>query len=196
VTYLLSIDPGQNTGAAIGYYDAVTPYRLIGRYQIHGGVKGFVNAVQHGKFSLADEMVVESFALLRKNKFVPDLTPIRIEGAIETMMLAGTFLIPDFVSWQQPSDKGGLIGYSKEAREMQGQSGITRRQRERFDFLDRFGLFKAGTENDDSNDAITHALVNLKRRGHAPTQDAFWPRRERLVSLEQATTGITMGQGF
>jgi hypothetical protein len=178
VTHLLSIDPGKNTGAAIGYYDAVTPYRLIERFQIHNGLAGFVETVLAGVFSIADEMVVESFSLREENDFAADITPLRIEGAIETMMLMGDLLIPDRIAWQQPSAKGSLIGYSEKAKAATGRRGKTMRQRERFDFLDRFGMFRPGTENDDSHDAITHALVHLKRRKHSPTMAAFWPERE------------------
>ena len=177
MTYILSLDPGQNTGAALGYYDAITPYRLVERYQIHGGLEGFVAWCMEGNPFTADEVVVESFRLREENEFSADLTPVHIEGAIRAMAALDSEFWPKVpIIYQPPSDKGSLIGYPR--------SAVTKaqRQRVRFDFLDRFGLFKAGTENDDSNDAITHALVCLKRRKHGPTTMALWPPPSRILA--------------
>lgn len=170
MTYLLSIDPGLNTGAALGFYDAVTPYRLLERYQIHDGVPGFVNWWEKNDIA-ADEIVCEKFILAEENDFDADLTPVQVEGAL--MTLTRHYPVP--IWWQDRTAKGGLIGYTKE----QKVGTLALRQRARFDFLERFGMFVAGTENDDSNDAITHALVNLRRRKHYPTMMAFWPPRVR-----------------
>ena len=181
MTRILTIDPGGNTGIALGYFDAITPYQLLERWQVHGGVEGFIQwwRGEGLKAHLTSEhIVVESFRLREENDFAADLTPVMIEGALKALLILDRSWHPPIV-FQPPSDKGRLIGYSKEAQVMAGTRGKTRRQRERFDFLERFGLFKAGTENDDSNDAITHALVWLRKSKHAPTQNAFWPPRPR-----------------
>lgn len=171
MTRLLSIDPGKNTGVALGYYDATTPYTLMQRWQVHGGVDGFVAWWEATVPSLeADELVVEKFNLA-DNDFAAGLQPVEVEGALA--VLARRY--PKI--WQPNTAKSGLIGYSEKAKN--GTKAM--RQRERFDFLERFGLFAAGTENDDSNDAITHGLVSLKSRGHMPTIKHFWPRRGRNV---------------
>lgn len=179
LSYILSIDPGLNTGAALGYFDATTPYRLIERFQIHGGASGFTEwwrTTSH--HSMADLLVVESFNLREENNFAADLTPKEVEGAIIALLTFESewHARPIF---QPPSDKGRLIGYSDKAKN--GTKAM--RQRERFNFLDRFGLFRKGTENDDSNDAITHALVYLKRAGHHPTQATYWPPRQQPTFL-------------
>ena len=164
--YILSIDPGQSTGIALGSYDAITPYQLVSRWNVLGGVEGFIEWWQENQDGeIAHELVVEKFHLDPTNQFSADLTPVAIEGALAALNWdAGVE-----IAWQGRELKSALIGYPPEARTK------TERQRVRFDFLDRFGLFAKGAHNDDSNDAITHALTYLKRRKHAPTLMAFWP---------------------
>ena len=176
MTGLLTIDPGVNSGIALGWYDLVTPYRVVERWQVHDGLSGFIEWWEATFRELwINEIVCESFSLREENKFAPDVTPLRIEGALEALLSvhkSHSGWRPS-LTYQPPSAKGGLTGYSPKA-----QAGTkAMRQRERFDFLDRFGMFKPGTENDDTHDAITHALVSLKRRKHAPTLRAFWPPR-------------------
>lgn len=166
MTHLLSADPGQASGLALGYYDATTPYRLLERYQVLGGLDGFLRW-WHSDRPDFDELVVEKFILDSRNEFVADLTPKEIEGALAAL-LWGSPIQPVY---QPRTDKAALVGYPASAKTK------AQRQRVRFDFLDRFGMFKPGTQNDDSNDAITHGLVYLKRRKHAPTLRAFWPPR-------------------
>lgn len=173
MTYLLSIDPGVNTGIALGYYDAITPYRLVERWQVHNGLDGFIRWWETavwagGPLDLSfDEIVCEKF-LLADNDFKADVTPLLIEGAL-IVLNRQSYNVP--IVWQPNTDKAGLVGYPSEAKTK------AQRQRVRFDFLERFGLFKAGTENDDTNDAIVHALVSLKKRLHSPTLLAMWPPR-------------------
>ena len=71
-------------------------------------------------------------------------------------------------TWQLRTAKGELVGYPATAKTP------AQRQRVRFDFLDRFGLYAEGEDNIDSNDAITHALVYLKARKHMPTMRKYW----------------------
>lgn len=167
MTRLLSLDPGDNSGIALGFYDAVTPYRLLERWQVHGGLDGFV-AWWEQECPEFDEVVSELF-VLGDNEFRADLTPVHIEGALRVLHRRP-------IMWQPNTDKSGLTGYPASA------TTKAQRQRIRFDFLDRYGMFRAGTENDDSNDAITHGLVNLKRRRHLPTLRAYWGPKNRLSS--------------
>ena len=140
---------------------------------MHGGLDGYLEWEDRSHEILDyDEVVVEKFILAPDNDFGADLVGVPIEGAIARHARnQGARVI-----WQRNSDKGGLIGYTPKAKA--GTAAM--RQRERFDFLDRFGLFAAGTENDDTNDAITHALVSLRRRDHRPSIRAFWPGRTTL----------------
>ena len=179
MTYLLSVDPGGNSGIALGYYDAITPYRLLERWQVHGGADGFRAWWYEGHVEQVDEIVCELFILDPGNQFTADLTPKLIEGAIPVLLdwYEHRFGRRIPVTWQPRTDKAALTGYPKEAKTK------AQRQRVRFDFLDRFGLFKPGTENDDSNDAITHALVYLKRRLHMPSILAMWPPRTATLKL-------------
>lgn len=169
MTHILSIDPGKNTGAALGFYDALTPYRLLQRWQIHDGLEGFAGWWETaGAALIIDEIVVERFVLDPNNQFTADLTPKEIEGYLRGVMSPEEYAA---IIWQLRSDKALLTGYPPTA------STKAKRQRVRFDFLDRFGMFKKGSENDDSNDAITHALVSLKKRKHYPSLMAFWAPR-------------------
>ena len=166
MTYLLSIDPGRSTGIALGFYDSITPYRLVGRWNVLGGVEGFIHWWGTTEI-LFDEIVAESFVLDPDNKFSADLTPVQIEGVLINLLWSSDLSI----IWQPRTDKAGLKPYPRNCMTS------TQRQRFRFDFLDQFGLFAAGAANDDSNDAITHGLVHLKRVKHMPTMLAFWPPR-------------------
>lgn len=166
MTLILSIDPGLNTGASLGYYDATTPYQLLRRWQIHHGLEGFLRWLDavDGELDEVDEIVGERY--IQNPDENGDLSGVPIEGAIALWARQrGAAVI-----WQTRFDKGALTGYPPEA--------ITKaqRQRVRFDFLERHGLAKAGTENDDSNDTVGHALVSLKKRRHAPTIRAYWGR--------------------
>src|SRR3954465_9609524 len=140
MTYLLTIDPGKNTGISLGFYDDETPWTLVERWQGHGSLDGFKRWWREGHWKRADKLVVEKFILSGENEFTADLTPKEIEGAL-SVFLDDSHLT---AIWQPRSDKSRLTGYPK--------SAVTKaqRQRVRFDFLDRFGLFAAGSDNDDS----------------------------------------------
>lgn len=179
MTYLLSLDPGRNSGLALGYYDDTQPYTLVERWQVHGGVDGFKRWWREWHWRDADELVVEKFILASDNEFTADLTPVAIEGAL-SVLLDESHLTP---VWQPRTDKSRLVGYPK--------SAVTKaqRQRVRFDFLKEHGLYAPGEDNTDSNDAICHGLIFLKGRRHLPSLLRFWPPR-RSLDLIGATSGI------
>jgi hypothetical protein len=108
---LLSLDPGRNSGAALGYYDDIEPYTLVDRWQIHGGVDGFKRWWREGHWRSADYLVVEKFILASDNEFTADLTPVHIEGAL-SVLLDDSHLRP---IWQPRTDKSRLVGYPKSA---------------------------------------------------------------------------------
>lgn len=168
--YLLSIDPGKNSGVSLGFYDDGTPYTLTERWQVHGGVDGFKRWWREGHWKRADKLVVEKFILASDNEFTADLTPVAVEGAL-SVLLDDSHLV---AVWQPRSEKAGLVGYPK--------SAVTKaqRQRVRFDFLKEFGLYAPGEDNTDSNDCVVHSLVFLKKRQHVPTLKFFWPPRRSL----------------
>jgi len=162
--FQLSVDPGLNSGVALGFYDATTPYQLIKRYQVHDGLEGFVSWMHTPAAPYeVNEAVVERFVSVR-NDFAPDITGIPIEGVIRLWAWEDKFP----VYWQTRMDKSALVGYPA------GAITKAERQRVRFDFLKKHDLFAPGTENDDSNDAICHGLISLKRRKHMPTLKKYW----------------------
>jgi hypothetical protein len=163
MTHLLSLDPGLNSGVALGWYSPITPYQLLDRWQVHNGLPGFVQWWENERPDY-DELVVEKFILSGSNDFTADLTPVEIEGALR-VLLGDEY---ENVMWQPRQDKGLLCGYPTDAKTPD------QRQRVRFDFLDRFGLYVPGEDNIDSMDAICHALVSLKRRKHMPTMRKYW----------------------
>lgn len=169
MTRILSVDPGLNTGVSLGYYDATTPYRQLQRWQVHHGPEGFIDWIER-ECPEYDEVVVERYVY--SDDEVGDIVGVPIEGVV----LWDARKRGAQVIWQDRTHKGRLIGYPPEA--------VTKaqRQRVRFDFLERFGFFLPGTENDDTNDAITHAIVSLKVRNHMPTLRAFWGRQSRQVA--------------
>lgn len=172
MTYILSVDPGLNTGISLGYYDATTPYQLLKRWQVHHALGGFILWLEASEYELqdVDEIVVERY--IANHDEDGDISGVPIEGAIALWARQhGAAVI-----WQTRFDKGALTGYPDDA--------ITKaqRQRIRFDFLAEHGLGKAGTENDDTNDTIGHALVSLKKRRHAPTMARYWGRGRRSAA--------------
>lgn len=162
MTIILGADPGLNTGLALGTYDALTPYRQLRRWQVHHGLEGFLRWQEAYDGPLPDEVVVEKF--LSSPEELADLSGVPIEGALALWARQ----IGATVIWQNRTHKGALVGYPPEA--------VTKaqRQRVRFDWLAERGLALAGTENDDSNDAVSHNLISLKSRRHLPTIKMYW----------------------
>jgi hypothetical protein len=83
MTTLLALDPGGTTGYSVWFYDAITPLRPIEHGQIKGGLIGFVNWWQSQDADW-DEVVSESFILDGRTPF-PDVTPLKIEGALAVL---------------------------------------------------------------------------------------------------------------
>lgn len=176
MTRLLALDPGLETGAALMEYSPTRAPSLVARWQILDGVPGFVDWWFSRESGHIDEIVCESF-ILDPEETHPDVTPLRIEGALIAL---NSLLVGPPIVWQPRNLKAELVGnHYPPAAKTKAQ-----RQRVRFDFLDRFGLFKAGDHFTDSNDAITHAIVNLKLRKHAPTLAQFYPQRAAPPALK------------
>lgn len=106
--YLISFDPGGHTGWAIAGVPRILPIHFLDGGQIPGGVDGFVEwflSDQMWKYPMLDAdnegvtVVSESFVLDGRTKF-PDVTPLRIEGALSAL------LGPDTVVYQRNTAKG------------------------------------------------------------------------------------------
>ena len=162
---ILSLDPGKSSGIALGRFSDDQGYELIDHWTILGGIHGFIQWAGHYEFLLerSDVVVCEDFKLT-SSPVVPDTTPLLIKGTIEYLARDRA----NGVVYQLPSQKGLLV-----------RPGGKSTQSERFKWLKQQGFNFPGTANDDLNDAITHALVYLKRTGHRPTIEKFWPSGQR-----------------
>jgi hypothetical protein len=156
---LLSLDPGKQTGIALGYFGDNHPYELIKVWQISDGITGFLKwwnseGVMNIKFRewqyKSESIIVCEKFILRSNQFVADTEPLLIEGALQAL-----WHYP--IIWQQRSDKT-LVEDST---------------------LKAHGLWHTGKQVGwkdarDTNDAIIHALGYLKKNKHVPTLKKYW----------------------
>lgn len=81
MTTLLALDPGGSSGFSRWFYDDTTVLTHIEHGTVPGGVDGFVRAWNDGVFGEFEEIVSESF-ILDGRTASPDVTPLRIEGAL------------------------------------------------------------------------------------------------------------------
>lgn len=157
--FLLSLDPGKQTGIAAGFYGDNQPYTLLKVWQVSDGVTGFINwwktdgtkeiKLREWGFMQPTQIVSEKF-ILRSNAFVADTEPLLIEGALQAL-----WSLP--VAWQQRSDKSLVTDQT----------------------LRENGLWHTGKQVQwkdarDTNDAIIHALAYLKKNKHIPTLEKYW----------------------
>jgi hypothetical protein len=146
--HLISFDPGKSTGIALGTYSEVEPYELVQVWQTQNGLSGVLDWLgEH--YGMYDEHAVSESFILRKTPFMPDVEPLRIEGAL-------TVMYPDIV-WQQPSDKHHVPD----------------------NILKKHGMWQTGkklnhVDGRDGNDAIIHGITFLKKLGHVPTIKKYW----------------------
>jgi hypothetical protein len=132
--------------------------------QIPDGVHGFVKWFNQNSFAafystplaatisagliLGDLTIVSESFHLRASVKQPDLTPVRVEGALAALVN------PDVVVYQQPAKKA-LVPDSR---------------------LKSAGLWVPGQRH--QNDARIHALAYAVTNHHEPTIKAYWPERE------------------
>lgn len=147
---LLSLDPGGTTGYVVARYDAITPLTIIEHGQISNGKDGFIDWAlrRRGEF---DEVVSESF-ILDGRTVSPDVTPLRIETAID--MTFGPWGDGCPVIWQRNTQKAHADDL----------------------LLKRAGLWFKGQGH--ARDAARHAVALLKTRRHAPTLRFLYGRKE------------------
>ena len=80
MTTLVAYDPGETTGYSWWGYDVDVPLYILSAGQINGGLEGFL---KHAPLE-ADIVVCESFILDGRTPN-PNLTPLKIEGALEAL---------------------------------------------------------------------------------------------------------------
>jgi len=109
--YVLAFDPGGTTGWSIAQYSDSEPMTFVAGGQIPNGVVGVVNFIKAQELNQLEPwewdqftIVSESFVLDGRTK-QPDLTPVRIEGALTALLGEGT------VTYQRNTKKS-LVGDS------------------------------------------------------------------------------------
>jgi hypothetical protein len=147
--YVLALDPGGTTGWALGAYSDLLPLNFVDGGQITAGVNGFVAwftrmSWMGGMSDDSDVQIVsESFTLRPAVKF-PDVTPLRIEGALSAL------LGPDGVRYQTPATKA-LVPDSE---------------------LRRLGFWIPGQRH--QMDARIHALAYMMKTHYMPTLETYF----------------------
>ena len=143
MTYILAFDPGGTSGWAFGEFSDTQPLTFLLGGQIEDGVDGFVEFASLMPRHPDLIIVSESFQL-RPAVRNPDVTPLRIEGALTAL------LGPGRVVYQQPAMKS-TVGDQK---------------------LKDHGFWIPGQRH--QMDARIHALAYLKKNKHMPTLRAYW----------------------
>lgn len=88
---LLALDPGGTTGWSTWHYDAVTPLTHVSHGMVPGGIRGFIDWFKRERVDLLDwDVVVSETFVLDGRTASPDITPLKIEGALSV-------LTPDWV---------------------------------------------------------------------------------------------------
>jgi len=184
MTTLLFIDPGKTTGAALGYYDAITPYRRIDAWEIQGGLRGFLEwweNINLGAMGGSEVCKQVLFAEKGAEKFVPishgsfshtlDSTlPLVIEGALITLGLMPDYPDP---AWRSPAKMYfmGAPGDSLATKKKKAQTMLKAHS------LWATGKEHGHTDGADVVSATLHSIAYLRDRKHAPTLRAFSPPR-------------------
>lgn len=153
--YIEAYDPGKATGLAHGYFDDQTPFELDGAMII--GPEAFEDYIwEWGTPAEPTDpiRIYEGFRLRSGNKFTADLTGVELIGQMK--LVARKRLIT--LHKQMPTDKA-LVHDS---------------------VLKAAGIWQTGkmvghADGRDANDAIIHILAYLKKTGHVPTIEHYWP---------------------
>ena len=143
---MLTLDPGRTTGWSTWEVYDEAPIELLDHGQVRGGLEGFINAWRHERFGYPELVVSESFHLDGRTP-KPDVTPLKIEGALA--VLCGDVGIP--------------LHYQRNVMKAHAPD----------DLLKRSGLWFTGEQH--ARDAIRHAIAWAKLNGHSPTIGWLWP---------------------
>jgi hypothetical protein len=150
VTYLWSFDPGLDTGAALGEYDNNVPYKIHATWSIPDGLDGFIQWSESQQWLDTDEAVTERFVI---DGTITGVWAPQIEGALAFLQHMYGFSI----TWQLRTDKTTLKAGSERVRNAWLKTKVAH---------------KMTTQHE--RDAVTHALVYLKRKRHLPTLKEYW----------------------
>lgn len=151
--FILSLDPGLATGFAVFENE-----KLVHQETIENGEKGFLKEFPQIYADYADtshRIIVERFLPTEQIRGENGIISNRIEGMV--MALTNN----QGIIWNLRSDKALLFNQKKK---------LSAGETERFQWLRSKG-FKG---NSHELDAITHALVYLKRISHEPAIRKYW----------------------
>lgn len=154
---LIAFDPGGTTGWEYAKYSDTEPIEFIVGGQIPNGVAGVADFFRNQFRQLvaydSEDIYVTGFTVvsesftLRPGVKMPNLEPVRIEGAFTAFWDEG------FVQYQQPSAKALVPDAT----------------------LKRLGLWIPGQRH--QMDARIHALAYMMRQGHLPTLTKYFPEQ-------------------
>lgn len=149
---VISFDPGQALGWAVGSYYDDQPYGMDEAGISEHGVRSFRYLLDHLQpyLNYPHVIVVEKF-VPRSNSFIANISPVKVEGAME-------FLWGDEIVWRRAAQKADV----------------------KDEILKESGMWRTGSMVDhedgrDANDAIIHGLGYVKTLKHVPTLSHYWP---------------------
>ena len=145
---LLALDPGKTTGASLWVYDEETPLEPYARWQVEGGLYGFLDFFDQIK-KFADQIVSESFVLDGRTPN-PDVTPLQMDGAL--MAFWPVYNTP--VAFQRNNFKKHVSN----------------------ELLKAHGLYWKGEPH--AMDSARHALAYMKTQRHMPTLQKYFSDNE------------------
>lgn len=181
--YLLSIDPGKSSGAAVLSWTENEPARLEEAWQVPGGLTGFDRWVQlsirpepdlhgltsielSGKRAVVVTVIAEKFSPISHANYaltLDSVEPLRIEG-----LMFSEGLMPDYDKaekrWRRPADQYIFGGKTKPEK-----------KKAQHRWLKENGFYVVGSQfgaadADDCRSAIAHGLSYLvKEVKHQPT---------------------------
>lgn len=147
---LLSLDPGKTTGVSIWEYDDETPLTCVQHFQIEDGYEGFLKYyIGQNRVKPFDVVVSESFRLDGRTPN-PDITPLKIEGILETVHYQ-----EDVPLYFQPNNFKAHVDNEK---------------------LKQHDLYWAGQPH--AMDSARHALTWAKVQYHMPTLKKYFTIEE------------------
>lgn len=149
MTSLLALDAGVTTGYAFASYGDEAPLDFTEVGVIENGIRGFLlwweERLNGYPKDQIDCIIAEDFKI---DGTIAPGDSLQIEGALMALW-------PGEIVWQSRSDKAALI---------RGEKARNAWIDERF----------PGLTTQHTRDAVTHALVRMKRLHHAPTIDRYW----------------------
>lgn len=175
MTTTLVIDPGMSTGIVLAERGDMTPFKIIGQWQLmDGGLPQFVDWVDNtfeGSWQ-GLEVVCEKFSPLPRVFKLRELEPIRIEGYVYGLCNSG-FDIP--VKWQPPAAM--LIAGTNNGGNTRAQKQAANK-RAGDDVLRKLGLWTTGKQfgtkdANDANAAMKHLIAYLRNIGHGPSLEVI-----------------------